>query len=337
MESADRRALLLSFLAMMPGGTLSSAAPRRSSRGRAFSVPRVVLPAGASDRDRQVAEACERGLGGARGAVVAMDPWSGRVITVVNPSEALFRAYQPCSVFKIVVGIGGLSEGIITPETQHNCQRGCWMWPGHGPINLRRALAVSCNPYFEWVGEQLGYEKVQHYAHLLGLGERSGINLAGETTGVLPGSVKPWAVGHLSSHAAGIQTSAVQLGVLLSACINGGVVFQPQVGPASGFEAKERWKLPGASRLDALKDGFVGAVNEGSAMPAFDPEVVVAGKTGSCSSLGWFASYAPADRAELVVVVFLRQGSGHGASAVAGRIYPQLFKPVAAPVVASGG
>ena len=210
------------------------------------------------------------------------------------------------------------------------------MWPGHGPINLRRALAVSCNPYFEWVGEQLGYEKVQHYAHLLGLGERSGINLAGETTGVVPGSVQPWAVGHLSSHAAGIQTSAVQLGVLLSACINGGVVFQPQVGAASGFEAKERWRLPATSRLDALKEGFIGAVNEGSAMPAFDPEVVVAGKTGSCSSLGWFASYAPAERAELVVVVFLRQGSGHGASAVAGRIYPQLFKPVAAPAVASG-
>jgi penicillin-binding protein 2 len=154
---------------------------------------------------------------------------------------------------------------------------------------------------------------------------------------VVPGSVQPWAVGHLASHAAGIQTSAVQLGVLLSACINGGVVFQPQVGAASGFEAKERWRLPVTSRLEALKEGFVGAVNEGSAMPAFDPEVVVAGKTGSCSSLGWFASYAPAERAELVVVVFLRQGSGHGASAVAGRIYPQLFKPVAAPAVASGG
>jgi penicillin-binding protein 2 len=266
-----------------------------------------------------------------------MDPGNGRVIAVVNPSEALFKAYQPCSVFKIVVGIGGLAEGIITPESHYNCQRGCWMWPGHGPINLRRALAVSCNPYFEWVGEQLGYAKVQHYAHLLGLGERSGINLAGEAKGVVPGTVKPWAVGHLSSHAAGIETSAVQLGVLLSACINGGVVFQPQVGAAAGFEAKERWRLPTNARLDALKEGFVGAVNEGSAMPAFDPDVVVAGKTGSCSRLGWFASYAPADHPEVVIVVFLRYGSGHGASTVAGRIYQDLFKPVAPPAVASGG
>ena len=81
----------------------------------------------------------------------------------------MLRAYQPCSVFKIVVAIAGLSEGVITPETRRTTARkGCWIWPGHGPIDLRRALAVSCNPYFEWVGERLGYEKVQRYAHLLG-------------------------------------------------------------------------------------------------------------------------------------------------------------------------
>ena len=82
------------------------------------------------------------------------------------------------------------------------------MWAGHGPIDLRRALAVSCNPYFEWVGEQLGYETIQRYAHLLGLGEPSGINLTGETAGCVPAFVRPEAVGHLSSHAAGIATSA---------------------------------------------------------------------------------------------------------------------------------
>ena len=80
----------------------------------------------------------------------------------------------------------------------------------------------------------------------------------------------------------------------------------------------------------------MGAVNEGSALPAFDPDVIVAGKTGTCSSVGWFASYAPAERASVVVVVFLRQGSGHGAAAVGGRIYQALFKP-ASPLVAAGG
>ncbi|HEY5906639.1 MAG TPA: penicillin-binding transpeptidase domain-containing protein [Vicinamibacteria bacterium] len=338
----DRRALLSTLLALLPGAPLAAAAtstarPRSRSAKRSFAVPRIVLAPGASDWDRRVAEISERALASARGAVVAMDPWSGRVIAIVNPSEALFRAYQPCSVFKIVVGIAGLNEGIVTPQTTYNCTKGCWSWPGHGPIDLRRALAVSCNPYFEWVGEQLGYAKVQQYAHLLGLGERSGINLAGETAGVVPARVRPEAVGHLSSHAEGIATSALQLGVLISACVNGGIVYQPQVAAATGFEAKARWRLAAGTRLDGLADGFVGAVNEGSALPAFDPEVVVAGKTGTCSRLGWFASYAPAHRPQVVVVVFLRYGSGHGAAAVAGRIYQELFKPAAEATLATGG
>ena len=62
----------------------------------------------------------------------------------------------------------------------------------------------------------------------------------------------------------------------------------------------------------------------------------MAGKTGTCAALGWFASYAPADRPELVVVVFLRRGSGHGASAVAGRIFRQLFGASGASTAAAG-
>ncbi|HEY6548069.1 MAG TPA: penicillin-binding transpeptidase domain-containing protein [Vicinamibacteria bacterium] len=330
--------MLSTLLTLLPAAPLAAATrTRRRSTTPAFKVPRVILAAEADERDRRVAEVCERALASARGAVVAMDPWSGRVLAIVNPTEALFRAYQPCSVFKIVVGIAGLSEGVITPQSTYNCDKGCWMWPGHGTIDLRRALAVSCNPYFEWVGEQLGYAKVQQYAHTLGLGERSGINLAGETPGVVPASVRPEAVGHLSSHAKGVATSAVQLGVLLSACVNGGVVYQPIVGAAAGFAPKVRWRLPEGTRLDGLAEGFVGAVNEGSALPAFDPDVVVAGKTGTCASVGWFASYAPAERAEVVIVVFLRQSSGHGAAAVGGRIYQDLFKPAAVPVLATGG
>ena len=340
MRANGRRTLLLSLMGLLPAHPLlaaAAAATRRRATTPVFRVPRVILPPGASDHDAFVADACERALHGAAGAVVAMDPWSGRVLAVVNPSEALFRAYQPCSVFKIVVGIAGLSEGVITPESTYTCEKGCWMWPGHGPIDLRRALAVSCNPYFQWVGQQLGYDRVQRYAHLLGLGERSGINLAGEAAGVIPASVRPEGVALLSSHAEGVATSAVQLGVLLSSVINGGIVFQPQVGAATGFTPKERWRLPESTRLVGLREGFLGAVNEGSAMPAFDPDVMVAGKTGSCAQLGWFASYAPADKPEVVIVVFLRHGNGHGASAVAGRISHDLYKPQAsAPLVTAG-
>lgn len=290
------------------------------------ALPTLILPPDPSARDLAVSQACRRGLGGNQGAVVAMDPRTGRVITLLNPIHAMLNAYQPCSVIKIVTAIAGLSEGVITPESTLQCTKGCWTWPGHGAINLRRALAVSCNPYFQQVGEQVGFEKMQRYAQLLGLGTPSGINLTGETAGWFPSFVRPEGMALLSSHAEGIKTSPVQIAVLLSAAINGGVVFQPQVADADGFVPKERWRLPLGTHLAELADGFMAAVNEGSASPAFDPDVIVAGKTGSCSRVGWFASYAPAGRPEIVIVVFMRWGNGHGASAIAGRIYQELYR-----------
>ena len=309
---------------------------RSAARPRLPALPSLVVPASASARDLEVGEACRRGLEGTSGAVVAMDPYTGRVIALVNPLRGMATAYQPCSVFKIVVAIAGLTEGVITPDSVYNCTGGCWLWPGHGPLNLRKALAQSCNPYFAWVGEKLGYERVHRYAELLGLGSPSGINLEGEAAGRIPAAVRPSAVGHLSSHAAGIATSALQLAVVLSATVNGGIIYQPQVSGPEGFVARERWRLPPGTVLGGLSEGFLSAVNEGSASNAFDPDIVVAGKTGTCSGLGWFASYAPADRPEVVVVVFVRPGSGHVASAVAGRIYQSLYKP-AVPALAVGG
>ncbi len=298
--------------------------------------PTVVLAPGASPWDHSVAEAARRALVGRRGAVVAMDPRNGRVLAIVNPDEAVAHAYQPCSVFKIVVALAGLSEGVIHPDTVVPCRRSaCWFWPGHGPIDLRRALAVSCNPYFQWVGEQLGYETVQRYAQLLGLGEPTGINLPGETAGSLPLSVRPAQVALLSSHAAGVATSPVQLAVLISAAINGGVIFTPQLAGPVGFVPRSRWRLPRETVFDGLADGFLGAVNEGSATSAFDANIMVAGKTGTCAHVGWFASYAPADQPEIVIVTFVRPGSGHAASAVAGRIYQDLYR--GAPLAGGAG
>jgi len=339
------RAKVLLCLAVMAGLALEASADapataarrRRTVAGpRVPILPSMVVPASASARDLEVGEACRRGLQGTAGAVVAMDPYTGRVMALVNPQRGIASAYQPCSVFKIVVAVAGLTEGVITPDSTYNCQGGCWLWPGHGVVNLRKALAQSCNPYFEWVGEKLGYERVRRYAELLGLGSPSGINVAGEAAGRIPVAVRPSQVGHLSSHAAGIATSAIQIAVLISATVNGGIVFQPQVSGPDGFEPRERWRLPPGTVLAGLSDGFLSAVNEGSASSAFDPDVVVAGKTGTCSGVGWFASYAPADRPEVVIVVFVAGGSGHVASAVAGRIYQNLYKP-SAPALAVGG
>ena len=318
---------------------VSAEAPRAAARPRA---PRTgtartgpLLPPDPGERDLFVGEACRKGLGGNQGAVVAMDPKTGRVMALINPVHAMLNAYQPCSVFKIVTAVAGLSEGVITPDTPLYCTKNCWSWPGHGQLNLRRALAVSCNPFFQQVGERVGFYKMQQYAQLLGLGAPTGINVDGESSGWFPTFVKPEGMALLSSHAEGIRTTPVQIATLLSATLNGGVLYQPQLASNEGFVARERWRLPEGTNLSGLAEGFMAAVNEGTASPAFDPDIVVAGKTGTCSGVGWFASYAPADKPEIVIVTFMRFGSGHGASAIAGRIYHELYRNQSAPAASN--
>jgi cell division protein FtsI/penicillin-binding protein 2 len=254
-----------------------------------------------------------------------MDPWTGRVLVIGNPQSGLLTAYQPCSVFKLVVAVAGLTEGLITPESRFNCTDGCWMSPGHGPIDLRRALAVSCNPYFEWVGQRLGFETVRAYAQRLGLGSQTGVNLPGEAAGVLPSSIPSLGVGHLSSHAQGVKTSAMQLAVLMSALVNGGIIHEPQFVAPEGLRVKERSRFSAPPTLALLAPGLFSSVTEGSAQRAFDPGFVASGKTGSCAGVGWFASSLGYPRSEMVVVAFVRGGNGSAASAVAGEFYRSLL------------
>ena len=298
----------------------------------------ILTPPDASTYDLRVGEAARIALKNRLNvAMVAMDPWTGRVLVVGNPQGALFTSYQPCSVFKLVVAVAGLTEGVITPDTHFNCTEGCWISPGHGPIELRRALAVSCNTYFEWIGERLGFDAVRSYSQKLGLGSPTGINVPGETAGEIPSRIPSLGLGHMSSHAQGVKTSAIQLAVLMSALVNGGSVLEPQFGAALAVKAKERARLSTPPTLALLSPGLFSSVTEGSAQRAFDPGFVASGKTGSCSGVGWFASSLGYPRSEMVVVVFVRGGNGAAASAVAGDFYRSLLgvSPITESVVAA--
>lgn len=288
----------------------------------------LLLPPGAGARERAVGEAARRALGRTAGAVVALDPRDGRLLAVLEPTYGVRHAYPPCSVFKIVVGLAGLEEGVITPETTLECDGGCWSWPGHGPIDLRRALAVSCNPYFQQVGRRLGWTTLRDYAERLGLGATTGSGISGEAAGVLPRQVAAQRVPITSSHARGIRMTALQVATMLAATINGGLVFEPRLSAEGSHEPRIRRRLD--LPMDELLGGYYSAVSAGSAHGAFHPEPVVGGKTGTCSGVGWLASFAPVDAPEIVIVVFVRRGNGRRASAIAGAIYAELY-PGATP------
>ncbi len=301
----------------------------RQVRGKAAarSVPVSILtPPEASVYDLKVGEAVRLAIRNRSNvALVAMDPWTGRVLAIGNPQSGVLTSYQPCSVFKLVVAVAGLTEGVITPETHYTCADGCWLRAGHGPIGLARALAVSCNTYFEWLGERLGFDTVRTYAQRLGLGSPTGINLPGETAGVVPSAIPSLGLGHMSSHAQGVKTSAMQLAVLMSALVNGGVIHEPRFVSLQSLKVKERSRFSAPATLALLSPGLFSSVTEGSARRAFDPGFVASGKTGSCSGVGWFASSLGYPRSELVVVALIRGASGSAASGVAAEFYRSLL------------
>ncbi len=158
------------------------------------------------------------------GALIAMDPRSGRILAMVskpafdpdifarsispeewkalmeNPSHPLQNKgiqgqYPPGSVFKIVTAIAGLESGTITPDTLLPCAGSftygnrnfrCWKEGGHGPLSLHRALVESCDVYFYQLGLKLGVDKIAHYAKEFGLGKTTGIPLPHEKSGIVP-------------------------------------------------------------------------------------------------------------------------------------------------------
>jgi penicillin-binding protein 2 len=174
--------------------------------------------------DRDLQKKAESLLRGVAGAVVAMDPNSGRILALAsspsfdqnffvrgmsheqwdslisNPfrpmeNKAIQGEYPPGSTYKIITAIAGLEEGIIDENTEYFCPGHyrfgnrtyrCWKRGGHGNVNITKALTESCDVFFYLVGEQLGVDRLAWYARAFGLGAPTGINLDREARGLVP-------------------------------------------------------------------------------------------------------------------------------------------------------
>jgi penicillin-binding protein 2 len=316
--------------------TVSKTAQRRPVRRRVYYNPwKEPTYADSTDGDifagddPAVRRAAVEALGPLNGSVVVADPQTGRILTVVNQQVAFRESYTPCSTIKLFVGLAGLSEGIIERNTDVQTSR-------RFSLNLTEALARSDNPYFQVVGAELGFDRVNYYARLFGLGER-----ATTSKREIPGeiaSAPPDGIGYMSSHGHGVKLTPLQLAAALSAIANGGTLHYLQY-PDSQTEAARL--VPRIKRhieiekfLPEIKPGMAAAVETGTARRAgFDPEEPIFGKTGTCTDrltpthLGWFGSYNEVDGKKLVVVVLLTGGApinGPVASGVAGRVYRAL-------------
>lgn len=176
--------------------------------------------------DSGLQSVAERALGDHRGAAVAMDPRTGEILAKANTPrfdpnlfvegmshsefeeleaggwQPLFNRatrghYSPASTIKPFVAIAALEEGIVTPEDKIRCDGEfflearerpyrCWREEGHGEVDMRAALAQSSNVFFYEVGFELGIDAMGEHLAPFGFGERTGVDLVGERSGVLP-------------------------------------------------------------------------------------------------------------------------------------------------------
>lgn len=280
--------------------------------------------------DLTVRRAAVAALGPYNGTVVVANPATGRILSIVNQKLALTGAYQPCSTIKLVAGIAGLNEGIIDRETKLRLSR-------RESMNLTWALAKSNNPYFANIGEKLGFEKVYYYARLLGLGEKAGLGIEGESAGLFP-EEKPKAVsvGLMTSFGEAIGLTPLQLTSLMGTIANGGTMYWLQYPKSQeevlGFVPKVRRELDIQAAVPEMRPGMMGAVDFGTARRAgYSSEEPIMGKTGTCTDarthLGWFGSFNEVNGTKLVVTVLLTGGSavnGPVASGIAGQVYKNL-------------
>jgi penicillin-binding protein 2 len=317
----------------LPGSTQTS---RKGSTHRYRGVPTYADPTQGDDGDydepviRQIAVDA---LGHANGSVFAVNPETGRILTIVNQKMAFSSGFEPCSTIKPVIALAALQEGVIARDTMIRVA------PRHY-MDLTEAMAHSNNKYFEEVGTRLGFERVIQYARLMGLGQRAGLEIPGEQPGELPSAPPSMGgVARMSSFGSGIRITPFQLASLISTLANGGTQYYlqyPQTAQErANFTPRVRQQLDIASVLPDIREGMLAAVLYGTAKQSYDPEGEQAlGKTGTCNDedlgghLGWFASYADQSHPKIVLIVLIRGGSryvtGPHASEIAGRIYRTL-------------
>jgi len=330
-------ALCLLFVGNIPGqaapkprATRAHAIIKHSSgRHRVYADP--TKDDVASYDDPVVREASVAALGRNDGSVVAIDPSTGRILSVVNQKLAFSSGYIPCSTIKPVIAVAALQEGIVTRDTMIRVSPRKY-------FNLTEALAHSNNEFFEELGRRMGFATVSHYGRLLGLGELAGYQIPEEHPGGFPSEPPPnGGVARMSSFGEGIQMTPLQLGALVTSIANGGTLYYLQYPRTpeerQNFAPRVKRNLNIESLLPEVRDGMLAAVLYGTGRQSYISEDEQAlGKTGTCSEdgsrLGWFVTYADQSHPKIVLVVLVRGHSsaikGAMAAGVAGRIYRKL-------------
>src|SRR6185295_14464170 len=330
----ELRDFILAILALSMGAALfTSCARKKITAEDAGSAEKKREARSGNDRDfdRALARAAIEALGDREGAVLVMDPQTGRIRAVVNPRLAFEQTFPPGSTIKSFTALTAMRAGLIDNESRTQC-RGrftsesidvvCSHPKSKTPFTFPQALAYSCNYFFATMSGRLSFDAFKSTLASAGFGAKTGVN-ATESSGTLRDT--DWRVRDLLGEGDNLLVTPIQLLTAYSALMNGGHVFRPQLSNDEKLAADERATLhvEDSQRVELIK-GMRGAVVYGTAEKAGLNKlpIFVFGKTGTSSSSngfrrqGWFVSFASSGNAadeatpesvELAVLVFLKR------------------------------
>jgi penicillin-binding protein 2 len=322
--------------------------------------------------DMEVQKAAEAALGQQKGAIVALDPNNGAVLAIAsypsfdpnifssritpeiwkqlqaqgNPFLNLaLRGFPPASTFKIVTATAGMESGKYPPNTILGTYAALnvggtlfreWNRAGFGSLGYVSALAWSSNTFHGQIGRGVGGENLIKWARRYGFGQKTGIELTGETAGLIADDAWKrknfndwgWTVGDTVNMSIGqgfTLATPLQLAVMFAATANGGYKVQPHLLQTDN-EKKQQERINlnlKPETVATLRKGLRAVVAGGTGGRLNVPELPpVAGKSGTAEAPpgkphAWFGAFAPFDKPEIVVVAFAEHSGGGGGSVAA--------------------
>lgn len=322
-------------------------------------------------------EAAQQAFGDEAGAFVALDVRTGAVLGLGSyPAEdparfradpELFRAltrhsrtpllnraiqggFPPGSSFKLISAAAALAEGVVDADRKITCNGRtrvagrtfrCHRAQGHGAIALREAISKSCNVFFYRIAAEMDVDVLASWARAFGLGERTGLDLRGETAGLIPTTEwkrrvyrERWYPSETASVVVGqgaVSVTPLQMARVAAAIASSGELVTPRLVSTA---PSRRMSGIAPEHFALIREGMREAVVSGTAWRVRIPGFEAAGKTGTAQvasatrvapdnedrpwefrTHAWFVGFAPFDDPEIAVAVLVQHGGAGGAAA----------------------
>jgi len=287
-------------------------------------------------------------------------------------NRAIQAQYAPGSTFKMVTAVAALETGKITPDSStRTCSSpitiGDWLWRchefpegGHGPLTLQRALATSCNIYFQLLGVETGIDAIDKWGQTLGLGELTGVDLPGEIVGIrasretkrllrekiedktwFPADTAQSSIGQFDNCFTILQlaryTAALATNTLVTPHVIKNVTAEDGTILYSGSAEVTQLNIS-QSTLAVIREGMKAVITDtqGTAKDLLGFPIILACKTGTAEtgfeyirkeySNGLFVCYAPADDPQVALAIVVEKGEwGSSTSVIAEKLLLAYF------------